>query len=197
MSHKSAAKSLTAEEIAGQIIRSIDAEYHKAGDRAFAVLGAAYMDHILEQLLRAAFVDDQSATESLLGPQGPIGSNGARYNLAYAIGLIAKEERDDLKKIADIRNRFAHVYTAVDFESDDRIRDLVLGLHYTARRKTQQRGLAQQTTDKREAELIASLQPTPRQLFHGAVIDFLTLLLPRVREVRRASHRIWFPPADA
>jgi len=42
-------------------------------------------------------------------------SLGARCNAALAMGLIDRTTFDDLRKIAKIRNRFAHHLLALDF----------------------------------------------------------------------------------
>ena len=50
---------------------------------------------------------------------GPLGSLSARIETAYALGLISKEERDNINLIRDIRNDFAHRFldTKVSFQT--------------------------------------------------------------------------------
>ena len=150
------------------------------------------MDTILEQLLRAIFVEDTEATERLLGISAPIGSNGARYNLAYSLALITKYERDDLKTIAEIRNYFAHSYHVVAFDSDDRARDLVLKMHFVKRRAMLQKDLASKAKIPAAAAGVANLKATPRELLRDAVIEFMISILPRVRDTRRVTAELWF-----
>ncbi len=184
-------------ELGAGIVASVDSEFHAASDRAFAVLGAAYMDELLEELLRATFIEDAEATERLLGMTGPIGSNGARYNLAYSLALISKEERDDLKTIARIRNRFAHEYSAVGFDDDDEVRALVRKMHFVKRRAALQQGLVADAKTREAAASIASLKASSRELFRDAIIEFLVLVLPRVRDVRRAKVQVWFGSSES
>ena len=92
MPSKKSPRSVSALELGAGIVASVDSEFHAASDRAFAVLGAAYMDELLEELLRATFIEDAEATERLLGMTGPIGSNGARYNLAYSLASVRRNE---------------------------------------------------------------------------------------------------------
>src|SRR5262249_42505907 len=54
---------------------------------------------------------------------------GARLNVAYAIGLIRSDVRDDLLTIAKIRNRVAHSHLRLSFD-DPSIRDHVANLRY-------------------------------------------------------------------
>ena len=193
MATKKPSKALDAQELAESIIHSFDSEFHSASDRSFAVLGAAYMDSILEQLLGAAFVADREATDRLLGTAGPIGSNGAKYSLAYSLGLITRSERDDLKTIADIRNHFAHKYSASTFTADDRVRDLVRKMHFAKRRAEFQ---SQSSTEPNDGRLTAgSTRTDSRVLFRDAVVEFLVTLLPRIRDVRRAEASMWYGTA--
>jgi DNA-binding MltR family transcriptional regulator len=102
-------------------------ELHKESDRAAAVLGAAYLDALLEDLLRAFFIDDPAEVNPLLAPDGPAGAFGARIRLAYGLGLLAKDEYFDLKTVQKIRNRFAHDLHGLDFSENsisDRCRNL-------------------------------------------------------------------------
>src|SRR5712692_1846448 len=91
-------------EFGAEVMAAMEEEFHDAPDRVLAIVGAAYLDSMLEQLLRAVFVGDKENVDKLIGIRGPLGSNGSRYQLAYCLGLISAEERDDLKTIADIRN---------------------------------------------------------------------------------------------
>ena len=104
-------KAVGAEDLGVLILTSIDAEFRDCEDRVMAVVGAAYLDSIIEQLLRAAFMSDEEEADRLLAPDRPIGATGARYQLAYCLGLISRDQRDDLKTIAKVRNLFAHDYS--------------------------------------------------------------------------------------
>lgn len=192
MANKKAPKAKHVEDLAAEIIGSLDAEFHSASDRSFAVLAASYMDAIPEQTLRAAFIDDPDATELLLSVNGPIGSNGARYNLAYSLGLIDKHERDDLKTIAHIRNRFAHNYVTHTFDADDQVRDWVRGMNFARRRSVLQAELAAKAPSPADAAAIANLRQSARDIFRDSIIEFLVLLLPRLRDVRRAHQALWY-----
>jgi DNA-binding MltR family transcriptional regulator len=97
-------------------------ELHKESDRAAAVLGAAFLDALLEDLLRTFFVDDAAETGPLFTPDGPAGAFGARIRLAYGLGLLAREEYQDLRIVQKVRNRFAHELHGLTF-SDQSIAD--------------------------------------------------------------------------
>jgi DNA-binding MltR family transcriptional regulator len=104
-------KTKSAEEIA---MSTIDEEFQGASDRHVAIVGGAYLDALLESLLRSVF--NEQDEEDLLGTSGPLSSNGSRYKLAYRLGLIRKHQRDDL----DMSQRFAmsslHIHTSLSFD---------------------------------------------------------------------------------
>jgi len=54
----------------------------------------------------------------LFGATSPLGSVGAKAHLAFLMGLIGKELRNDLLALTNIRNRFAHEEEAETFEDE-------------------------------------------------------------------------------
>ena len=84
-------------------------EFQNESDRAAAILGGAYLDDQLRDLLEAHFVHDEKRIPGLLnGPNAPLGTMSARIDLAYALGLLSLKECQDLGLIRKIRNTFAH-----------------------------------------------------------------------------------------
>ena len=79
----------------------------RESDRAVAVLGPAYADALLEDLLRAFLVAGKSA-DALLDVDRPLGSFSSRIDLAHALGLIRDDTRHDLHLMRRVRNDFAH-----------------------------------------------------------------------------------------
>lgn len=86
-------------------------------DRACAVLGAAFLDAILEGLFRSRL---RGKTDALLSVNGPLGSFSSRTDLTYALAWIDEDTYADLKLIGRIRNKFAHVFDSdLDFETEE------------------------------------------------------------------------------
>jgi len=90
-------------------------EYQNETDRAVAVLAAAFLDEELRQLLAGFFINDEKETEGLLGVDRPLGSFSARTAAAYCLGLLSKEDFQDLNTIRSIRNDFAHQLHGLSF----------------------------------------------------------------------------------
>jgi len=71
-------------------------------DLTVAILGASYLDALLEDLLRTYLVQSREAKELF----GQTFTRKAR--IAFALGLVSRDTLDDLGAIADVRNYFAH-----------------------------------------------------------------------------------------
>ena len=89
---------------------------HNKSDRAVAIVGAALLKSQLEQLLSAFFVQDEGEIAALIGGERPLGSFGARVRLAYLIGLISKEEHEDLWAVNQIDGAFTRDMGEMSFE---------------------------------------------------------------------------------
>jgi hypothetical protein len=90
-------------------------EFHKlfnergvVDERAIAIVGAAFLDSILEHTLINFLADDEKETRKLLGVERPMGAFSNRITATYCLGLICKTVRDDLRTVGKIRNKFAH-----------------------------------------------------------------------------------------
>ncbi len=78
---------------------------------------AKHLDSLLGTLLRRALLNLPEEADRLLRPDAPLGSNGSRYQVAYLLGLIRKDQRDDIKTIVKIRNLFAHDFRATSLDA--------------------------------------------------------------------------------
>jgi hypothetical protein len=97
-------------------------------ERAAAIVGAAFLDTLLEHILISFLADDEKEVQRLLEPEGPLGTYGARVRVVYCLGLISKIIRDDLRLVGKIRNKFAH-HLHASFE-DEQIRSWCLALKW-------------------------------------------------------------------
>lgn len=185
-------KKRTAVEIGSDIIEAMDAEFHNAPDRVIAIVGAAYLDSLLEELFRAIFVGDKEEADRLLEPDRALGSNGARYQLAYCLGLIEKHERDDLKMIARIRNAFAHKYHVRSFDHDE-AKKLVAKLHFGKELDSIVQNLIQNTSDPKQQRLLRKVGESGRRKFQDTVRNLFGSILRKLNSVARADSSTWYP----
>lgn len=92
------------------------------GDRATAILGASFLDHALETVLLGRYVPLDPDEQSLLfdgNRGGPLSTFSSKIRVAYAMGIYGPVTRDDLNRIRDIRNAFAHGMIRMDFETKE------------------------------------------------------------------------------
>jgi DNA-binding MltR family transcriptional regulator len=88
-------------------------KHEETNDRGLVIVGAAFLDTLLEHVLTNFFIDDPQEVGQLL--HQPLGTYGNRTRAAYCLGLIGKIVRDDLSLVGRIRNRFAHdLYASFD-----------------------------------------------------------------------------------
>lgn len=96
-------------------------DYGEASDRAIAIVGPAFLDTLITDILVNFLIDDEKEVQRLTQPEGPLGNFGAKVSACYCLGLIGETIKSDLRLLAKVRNRFAHDLRA-DF-SDEQIKN--------------------------------------------------------------------------
>lgn len=94
-------------------------DYDEANDRAIAIVGPAFLDTLLTDMLRNFLLNDEKEVDKLLQPEGHLGTFEAKVSMVYVLGLIGTTIKSDLKLVAKVRNRFAH-HLSASF-SDDKV----------------------------------------------------------------------------
>ncbi len=79
-------------------------EFNNENPRSVAIVGCAYLDDFLNELLRAVLIEDKKLFEDFIDRL----TFERRIIMCYLLGLIDKKMRDDLRIIGIIRNKFAH-----------------------------------------------------------------------------------------
>ena len=78
-----------------------------------------FLDQIVVSLLKHSFIRS-NVVDKILNPNGGIlGTFYSRTDLVYCLGFVEKKQYQDLGKIAEIRNRFAHSYLSLSFGDPD------------------------------------------------------------------------------
>jgi hypothetical protein len=87
-------------------------EYRHLTNRELAIVSAAVLDTALAELLSKRVVDFPGEYEEFLGLDGdgraPVGTFGARIQLALLVGLIRPGDAAVLRAVKAIRNVFSH-----------------------------------------------------------------------------------------
>jgi hypothetical protein len=123
--------SLPSEDTPRQIFDELQMLEELTGEseRACAIVGVAYLDDLLLQLLKQYLVENVDGYHDLLDPgnaNAVLSSFGARIIMAGAIGIVSQTDVKVLRKLKDIRNRFAHKMDMTF--TDPKILSLIQGL---------------------------------------------------------------------
>lgn len=164
----------------GRVFRDVREEIDLGSPRATAIVGAAFVEDHLQQLIQAQLVDDKKVMDQTFGPSSALGSFSAKINLGYLMGLYSKEAYRELDCIRTIRNDFAHELHINNFDIDT-VKDRCANLRVWERTKVS----ISKVEDKKDTlafEIGKELQPEAQ----GIIVDFAEgsdRSSPRVRYV--------------
>lgn len=79
-------------------------QFKTESPRAIAVLSCAYLDYLLNELLKKRLIEDESLFKKVIDNL----TFERRINLCYLIGAYPKRVKEDLLIINNIRNDFSH-----------------------------------------------------------------------------------------
>jgi len=91
-------------------------------DRMIAVVGATFIESGLERAISQHFDRHREATETRKifhgsgEAPGILGTFYSKIEMAFVLGVISNEAKDDLHIIREIRNAFSHSPLKMDFE---------------------------------------------------------------------------------
>jgi DNA-binding MltR family transcriptional regulator len=88
-------------------------------DRGVALIATAWLDDVLEKLIRTGFRSEDKIADSVLKDTGGLSTFSARIKVAYLMGLLEKSAYLDLNIIRKIRNDFAHFRKPITFEDEN------------------------------------------------------------------------------
>ena len=88
---------------------------NKGGEIAVVIVGAAVLDELLKRMLIFFLANKSTGKKMLDHDTKPFGTFSKRIISSYVLGLINKEEFDDLTNIRKIRNEFAHNFNTASF----------------------------------------------------------------------------------
>jgi DNA-binding MltR family transcriptional regulator len=128
-------------------------------DRAVAIVGAAYVDVVLLEVIGSRLPRrDESVMKELFEDRGQLQPFGSRIQIGYLLNAYGPGVYQDLRAIKEIRNAFAHSAEAMDFTHADVAR---LANALNLPKKIQYKGHAEPTTPReryvRAIELLADL----------------------------------------
>ena len=112
-------------------VRRFADEVRSQSDRGAALVGAAFIENVLEAALKSKLTKHSSALfEKIFEQQGgALRTLSAKIDLAYALNLIEVQSYKDLGEIKHIRNEFAHSFEQLSFDRSP-IRERAERLHW-------------------------------------------------------------------
>ena len=136
------------------------------------LLATHFINRCLITLLRHKFVKGKT-TEKLLDHRGVLGTLSNKCDLAYCLKFISKKAKQDIIKIGEIRNEFAHNHLKIDF-SHNKVADLCHKLN-CPKIFMKQRG----EKDKKDLEKIFE---NPQQEFNITVAMIVDSIINDIKE---------------
>lgn len=101
---------------------------YENNDRAIVIVGIAYVEDLLLYCLHSFFPSGSSTINNMLSHKGFLGTYTSKVNLLYGLGFLSKIVKQDLDKLGEIRNKFAHK-TTISFNLEE-IEKLVIDLNW-------------------------------------------------------------------
>ena len=92
-------------------------ELDGVSDRAAAIVAGAFLDEILQELLREFLVEDSKSDKNIFEGTGPLSTFSAKIEMVFRLGLLSKWEHQSIHTVRAIRNEFAHVLDGVSFDT--------------------------------------------------------------------------------
>ena len=89
---------------------------------------ASFAEEALGRLLLGYLRETKQAKELIEGFNAPLGTLATRIKAAFTMGLISREQFDDLEVLRRIRNAFAHNWEGISLDQGD-LKSLVGKLH--------------------------------------------------------------------
>lgn len=80
---------------------------------------ATFVEDTLGRLLLAYFRNCKASKDLVEGFNAPLGTLGTRTKAAYGIGLLTKEQYQDIEILRKVRNLFAHNWEGVSLARSD------------------------------------------------------------------------------
>ena len=84
--------------------------------RALILTVAAFAEDTLGQLLRAYLLPHDASQQLITGFNAPLGTFSSRIKGTYALGLVTKEQFEDLEHLRKIRNAFSHTWRPISLD---------------------------------------------------------------------------------
>lgn len=88
-------------------------------DRGTVLVSSAKIEDLLERIIRNHLIPPKEKKDPLFDGISPLGTFGAKIEMAYRLGHISNKLYRDLNRLRKLRNKFAHSSKNCDFNESD------------------------------------------------------------------------------
>ena len=111
-------------------INLLNAQLRSLDERGLILSLAAFAEDSLGTLLTAFMLPTEATKQLIEGFNAPLGTLSARSRAAYALGLVTRDQFEDLERLRKIRNAFSHSWKPISL-NDPGIADHVRAINYS------------------------------------------------------------------
>jgi len=168
-------------------IHAVCREFDGVSDRAAAIVAAAFLDEILQELLSEFLVKDPKSDKKIFEGMGPLSTFNAKIELGFRLGLLSNWEHQTIHTVRAIRNEFAHVVDGISFDTQsikDRCKNIVVPVSMVAPDLIP---LSQSGEIPPPPTIVKADANEPRAIFQEVVSTLMHTLAARTADAGRAA----------
>lgn len=87
-------------------------------DRGCSLLAISFLEVELKDLLKKCLIEDPGVENAIFSYNGPLGTFSSKIEMAFFLGRISQEVRNELHLLRKIRNQFGHSPDYLDFDTE-------------------------------------------------------------------------------
>lgn len=99
-------------------LEEFERELNSNSDRGIVLICASIIDQILEEMLKGFLIDNPKVDKDLFKGNGPLQGFDQKIKMAFYLGLISKNEFNNIIYLQRVRNKFAHQVNGISFENE-------------------------------------------------------------------------------
>ncbi|MDJ0023236.1 hypothetical protein QM543_08055 [Pantoea eucrina] len=160
---------------------ALRAEFAGSSERAAVIVGAAFMDELLTELLTNFMVPDTPKKDKeIFSGNGPLSTFSSKINMCWKLGIISDRERATLHVIRAIRNDFAHKLTGISL-SDNAVKQKIKAIEIPVHLLIPENFQPSPNEDGRfeTPTIVKADSDNPREVFQEVIIYLISALTGR------------------
>jgi len=167
------------EEVAAREYEKYFQCFDEETDRGCVLVAVGVLDDLLERLIRAQFSNDATTVKRAVDPlfkgTGPLSSFWAKVQISYSLDLITEWMYEDLERIRELRNMFAHEYKRADFNDPAVIKltEKLMGANYAAKAFMEKEHLEKKDLNDKSLQQVEARIPKKERVRLAMTVSFI------------------------